>query len=265
MPQLANDKEITIARDANSRALNTLLHLRDLENAEERYSALPAAIEAVEAMDPNHLDDPDTAIEDHLYATISALAQAHRDDSKGKMMEAFATCIIRKIVEIFGARTKRAESLCFITKLLANKKSLLFYKFTAKPSVMTFYYPREGEAEPNRFHHEAVATVLRELLKYHKIVWEVQPRELIDFLLFLNALQLAPLPSKEAKELIEALTAELLAYFKSGRPELSRYCGSVSNMRSLDEALLKKVSEQSIVRYISELGPTLAELYLKSA
>lgn len=91
----------------------------------------------------------------------------------------------------------------------------------------------------------------RELLKYNKIVWEVQPRDLIDLILFVNTLQPAPLHSKEGKELIEAIATELLAYFRSGRPELSRYCGSVSNMRSLDEALLKKSNDSSIVKYIS--------------
>jgi hypothetical protein len=251
MPQLANDKEITIARDHNGRALARLFHLRELDNAEERYSAIPAAMEGVDGIDPNHLDDPDQVIEDCLYSTATALAQTCKDESKAKILEAFLTSIVTKIVEIFGTRTKKVDSLSFIHKLLSSKKSLPFYKYTARSLSISIYYPREAEAEPNRFYHETVATVTRELLKYHKIVWEVQPRDLIDFVLFVDTLQPAPLHSKEGKELIEAIATELLAYFRSGRPELSRYCGSVSNMRSLDEALLKKLKETSLIKYIS--------------
>lgn len=146
MPQLANDKEITIARDNNGRALARLLHLRDLDNAEERYSAIPAAIEGVDGIDPNHLEDPDQAIEDCLYSTAMALAQTCKDESKAKIVEAFLTSIVRKIVEIFGTRTKKVDSLSFINKMLSSKKSLPFYKFTARSSVITFYYSRETEA-----------------------------------------------------------------------------------------------------------------------
>lgn len=251
MPQLANDKEITIARDHNGRALARLLHLRDLDNEEERYTAIPAVVEGVDGIDPNHLDDPDQVIEDCLYSTASALVLSCKDESKTKIIEPFITSIVRKIVEIFGTRTKKADSLSFIQKLLSNKKNFPFYKYTTKSSVLSFYYQRDPEAEPNQFYQNTVATVMRELLKYHKIVWEVQPRDIIDLFLFINTLQPAPLHSKEGKELIEVIATELLAYFRSGRPELSRYCGSVSNMRSLDEALLKKSNDQSLIRYIS--------------
>jgi hypothetical protein len=47
-----------------------------------------------------------------------------------------------------------------------------------------------------------VALVLAELLKYHKLVWEIQLKDLIDFAAFINALQSAPLCCKEGNELV---------------------------------------------------------------
>jgi len=43
----------------------------------------------------------------------------------------------------------------------------------------------------------------------------------------------------------------LLAYFKSGRPELLRYCQSISSLKQLEELLLKKVDRHELIRYIS--------------
>ena len=86
-----------------------------------------------------------------------------------------------------------------------------------------------------------MALALAELLKYHKLVWEIQLKDLIDFAAFINTLQSAPLCCKEGNDLVEALAVELLAYFKSGRPELLRYCQSFSSLKLLEELLVKKV------------------------
>ena len=68
---------------------------------------------------------------------------------------------------------------------------------------MTFYF--SAHSEPNKFYHECVSLTLGELLKYHKLVWEIQLKDLIDFAIFLNNLQTAPLYSKEGNDLVEAL------------------------------------------------------------
>ena len=63
----------------------------------------------------------------------------HKEEGRNKLVEPLIGSTIRKIVEIFGVRTKRAESLSFISKLL-QKKGVLFYRTSARsPSVMHFY------------------------------------------------------------------------------------------------------------------------------
>jgi hypothetical protein len=64
----------------------------------------------------------------------------HKEEGRNKLVEPLIGSTIRKIVEIFGVRTRRAESLSFISRLL-QKKGILFYRTSARSSSAMRYYP----------------------------------------------------------------------------------------------------------------------------
>jgi hypothetical protein len=64
----------------------------------------------------------------------------HKEEGRNKLVEPLIGSTIRKIVEIFGVRTRRAESLSFISRLL-QKKGVLFYRTSARSSSVVRYYP----------------------------------------------------------------------------------------------------------------------------
>jgi hypothetical protein len=125
------------------------MSLKDMGIQEEKYTLIATLLELFDQINVNYLEDPDAVIEDCLYSIAGIMVINHKDDSKSKVLERFVICIIRKIVEIFAIRTKRADSLSFISKLL-TKKGILLYK---TKSYMYPSYSNSVDKEPNSFYH----------------------------------------------------------------------------------------------------------------
>lgn len=153
-----------------------------------------------------------------MFGTAVNVVMSHKEDSKNKLVEDFVIACLRKIVDVYANRTKDAESLAPIIKVL-NKKSFIFYKAQVK-STFGVWNNSYSDKDPTPFYHQCVAVVLKELNKHPKIVWEVNVRQSADLVNFINNLQPNPIHTKEAYELVDNLLAEILAYFKSGRPEV---------------------------------------------
>lgn len=126
---------------------------------------------------------------------------SHKEESKNKLVEDFVMACLRKIVDVYINRTKDAESLAAIIKVL-NKKSFIFYKAQVKSTFGGWNPSSYSDKDPTPFYHQCVTAVLKELNKHPKIVWEVNVRQTADLVNFINNLQPNPIHTKEAFELV---------------------------------------------------------------
>lgn len=216
--------------------------------------------EGIEQINVSIVEDTLEFVEDYLFGLASNVVMSHKEESKNKLVEDFVMACLRKIVDVYLNRTKDAESLAPIIKVL-NKKSFIFYKAQVK-STFGGWNNSSSDKDPTPFYHQCVAVVLKELSKHPKIVWEVSVRQTSDLVNFINTLQPSPLHTKEAYELIENLLAEILAYFKSGRPEIIKN-HSTTILKTLEENLIRKTDRTSMVKFIYELSLNLAETFLR--
>ena len=211
--------------------------------------------EGVEQISENIVEDPQEFIEEYLFGAAGNVVMSHKEESKNKLVEDFVMACLRKIVDVYLNRTKDADSLASIIRVL-NKKSFIFYKAQVK-SAFGGWNSSSSDKDPTPFYHQCVAVVLKELNKHPKIVWEVNVRQTADLVNFINTLQPNPLHTKEAYELIENLLAEILAYFKSGRPEIIK-THSTTILKTLEENLIRKTDRPSMIKFIYELSLHLA-------
>jgi hypothetical protein len=123
----------------------------------------------IDHINTNLLDDPQETVEDCFASLVNTIVINHKDESKNKVVEDLIISIVAKMVDVYANRTRDVDTLAFIVKIF-NKKSILFYKAQAKPSIWSFSNSKD-EREPTKFLLECVAIVLTELSKYQKLVW----------------------------------------------------------------------------------------------
>lgn len=151
------------------------------------------------------MEEPQEFVEEYLFGSAASIVMSHKEESKNKLVEDFVMACLRKIVDVYLNRTKDAETLAPIIKVL-NKKSFIFYKAQVK-STFGGWNNSSSDKESTPFYHQCVTVVLKELSKHPKIVWEVSVRQTSDLVNFINTLQPNPIHTKEAYELIENLLA----------------------------------------------------------